>query len=416
MRPLMSWIVAKLALPMTRLSIMRPATATTTCFGSISSFDFPSHALCRSAARCSRVKSLGKAAPRFLSSESLARRSAMIWFSSSLFVILSAAKNLLLCLRCTTLRRDLPRSGYWTRSEQFSLFEESLHLFLAFDSSRHIRCFFEMHQPIDLVHFGESIGEFLLVFVNTTLQVTVLNTLLQTRGDEIVEVAVEHPLRVAFLDAGAQVLDARLVEHVAANLVPPLDVGLRGLELVAVGLELAQFQLVQARFQHRHGFRAVAVLRAIILALYHDASGQMRDAHRRVGLVDVLTARAGCAVGVDAQIGGIHFHLDVLVHLGIDENAREGSVAARVRIERRLAHQAVHAVLGAQVPVRVAAADLERGALDAGDLARGLLEHLHAVALAVAVLGVHALQHLRPILRLGAAGARLDVHEADAGA
>jgi len=46
--------------------------------------------------------------------------------------------------------------------------------------------------------------------------------------------------------SGAQVLDARLVEHVGANLMSPLDVGLGGLELVAVGLELAQFQLVQA--------------------------------------------------------------------------------------------------------------------------------------------------------------------------
>src|SRR6267154_4030321 len=306
MRPLMSWIVAKLALPMTRLSIMRPAMVAFTAFGSISSLDFSSQAWCKSAARCSRGKSFGNATPRRRSSASLARRSAMIWFSSSFVVILSAQDD-------------------------------------------------------------------------------TLNALLEARGDEIVEVAVEHPLRVALLHAGTQVLDARLVEHVGANLVPPLDIGLGGLELVAVGLVLAQFQLVQARFQHRHGLRAVAVLRAIILALYHDACRQMRDAHRRIGLVDVLATRARRAVGIDAQVRGIDRDFDVLVHLGIDEHAREGRVAARVRIERGLAHQAVHAVLGAQVPVGVAAADLERSALDAGDLARRLLEHLHAVAHAVAV-------------------------------
>src|SRR2546429_5965760 len=171
MRPLMSCTVAKLAFPMMRLSIMRPATATTSCFGSISSFDFPSHALCRSAARCSRRKSLGKAAPRFLSSASLARRSAMIWFSSSLFVILSAAKNLLLCLRCTTLAEIFPGRVTGLDQSNFLYSKQSLYLFLAFDGSRHNRCFFEMHQPIDLVHFGESGGKFLLVFVNTTLQV-----------------------------------------------------------------------------------------------------------------------------------------------------------------------------------------------------------------------------------------------------
>src|SRR2546421_4502944 len=269
MRPLMSWIVAKLALPMTRLSIMRPATATMTCFGSISSFDFAPHVPCRSAARCSRTKSLGKAAPRFLSSASLARRSAMIWFSSC---------------------------GGWSA-------------------------------------------------------VVTLNTLLQARADEIVEVAVEHPLCVAFLDAGAQVLDARLIEHVGADLVSPLDVGLGGLELVAVGLELAQFQVVEARFQHRHGFRAVAVLRAIILALYHDARRQMRDAHRRVGLVDVLASGSRRAVGIDAQIGGIDLDLDVFVDLRIDEDAREGGVAARGRIEKGLSPPAGAARFQGAVPL-----------------------------------------------------------------
>src|SRR5882672_3752456 len=70
---------------------------------------------------------------------------------------------------------------------------------------------------------------------------------------------------------------------------------------------------------------------------------------------------------------------------GVHEHARERRVPAGVRIERRLAHQAMHAALGAQMAVGVAAADLEGRALDAGDLARRLLEHVDAVALAVAV-------------------------------
>ena len=43
-----------------------------------------------------------------------------------------------------------------------------------------------------------------------------------------------------------------------------------------------------------------------------------------------------------------------------------------------------------------------------------LLEHLDRVALALAVAQVHAQQHRRPVLRLGAAAARLDVDEAGA--
>ena len=56
---------------------------------------------------------------------------------------------------------------------------------------------------------------------------------LQAGLDELVEVAVEHLLRVAALDAGAQVLDAALVEHVVADLAAPADVGLGRFDRVA---------------------------------------------------------------------------------------------------------------------------------------------------------------------------------------
>jgi len=72
----MSCKVAKLALPMRRLSIMRPATAAFTALGSISSLDFPPQAWCKSVARCSGGSRSGRRTPRFLSSASFARRSA----------------------------------------------------------------------------------------------------------------------------------------------------------------------------------------------------------------------------------------------------------------------------------------------------------------------------------------------------
>src|SRR3546814_206006 len=49
---------------------------------------------------------------------------------------------------------------------------------------------------------------------------------LQARLDEFVQVTVENFLRIRALDAGAQVLDAALVEHVVADLAAPADVGL----------------------------------------------------------------------------------------------------------------------------------------------------------------------------------------------
>jgi len=124
--------------------------------------------------------------------------------------------------------------------------------------------------------------------------------------------------------------------------VPPADVGLRLLELLLLGLALAQLQLVEPRLEHRHRLGAVAVLRAIVLALDHDAARRVGDAHRGVGLVDVLAAGAGCPERVDADVGGVDLDLDRLVDLGIDEDARERGVPPRVGVEGALAHQAVH--------------------------------------------------------------------------
>ncbi len=191
----------------------------------------------------------------------------------------------------------------------------------------------------------------------------------------------------------------------------PAHIGLGRFELVGLGLALAHLVFVQARLQHRHRLGAVAVLRAVVLALHDDAGRDMRDPHRRIGLVDVLAARAGSAIGIDAQVRRIDLDLERVVDLRIDEHRRERGVPAARRIERRLAHQPVHAGLGTQIAERVFALDLDRGALDAGDVALGFFQHFGLEALALAVLQVLAQQHRGPVARLGTAGARLDVDE-----
>ena len=64
----------------------------------------------------------------------------------------------------------------------------------------------------------------------------------------------------------------------------------------------------------------VGVLRAAILTFGHDAGRNMRDAHGRVGLVDMLPTGPGGAVGIDTQISRVkvditnsvsYTHLDV---------------------------------------------------------------------------------------------------------
>ena len=44
------------------------------------------------------------------------------------------------------------------------------------------------------------------------------DALLQAGFDELIQIAVEHALCIADFDVGAQILDARLVQYVGANL------------------------------------------------------------------------------------------------------------------------------------------------------------------------------------------------------
>ena len=106
---------------------------------------------------------------------------------------------------------------------------------------------------------------------------------------------------------------------------------------------------------------------------------------------------------------------DAVVDHRIDVDARERRVAARVGIERRDAHQPVHAVLGLEPAVGVAALDLDGRRLDAGLLALGLFEILDLVAVLLGPARVHAQQHVGPVLALGAAGAGMDLEIAVVG-
>src|SRR5690606_12637671 len=131
-----------------------------------------------------------------------------------------------------------------------------------------------------------------------------------------------------------------------------------------------ELRLVQRRAQHLHRGRLVLELAALVLTRHDDAGRQVRDAYRGARLVDVLAARARGAVHVDAQVALVDVDLDRVIDDGIDEHAGERGVTPALRIERRDAHQAVHALLGLQVAVRILTGDLERRALDAGLFAR----------------------------------------------
>ena len=71
----------------------------------------------------------------------------------------------------------------------------------------------------------------------------------------------------------------------------------------------------------------------------------------------------------------------------------------------------MHAGFGPQPAVGVIALDLHGRAFHAGDFAGIRIDHFRGEAARGSPAQVHAQQHLRPVLRLSAAGTRLDVEE-----
>ncbi len=81
---------------------------------------------------------------------------------------------------------------------------------------------------------------------------------------------------------------------------------------------------------------------------------------------------------------------------------------ARVGIEGRDPHQPVHARLGLEPAIGVSALDEHGRRLDAGLFAIMLADDLDLVVAAFRPAHIHALEHLRPVLALGAAGAGMN--------
>ena len=76
-------------------------------------------------------------------------------------------------------------------------------------------------------------------------------------------------------------------------------------------------------------------------------------------------------------------------------------------IKGRNAHQPVHAALGFEIAIGVIARNLERDGLDARLVALQHVQLAHGKPHALAKAGIHAVEHLRPVLGLRAARARV---------
>ena len=180
--------------------------------------------------------------------------------------------------------------------------------------------------------------------------------------------------------------------------------------LGALGRPLGFLGLVQARPQHPVGLGAVLVLGLLVLARDHQAGRHVRQAHRGVGGVDALPARARRPVHVDADVLRADLHLR-LRHLREHRNGHRRGVDAALRLGHRYALHAVHAALPAQVVEHVGAGDRERQLAETADLGRAGGDHLHLPAPGVRIAAVHPVQVGGEQRRLAAAGAGTDLHD-----
>ena len=191
----------------------------------------------------------------------------------------------------------------------------------------------------------------------------------------------------------------------------PADVALGLVRLLGLRLPLLQLQFVQAGAQNLPRLRPVAVLGAIVLALDDDTGRLVGQADGAVGLVDMLAAGAGSPVGIDPDLRLVDLDLDIVVDDRIDPGRGEAGVAAGARIVGRNADETVNAALRLQPAIGVFAVDAQGRRLDTRLFAQAFFKPFDLVVVCFGPPGVHADQHLRPVLALGASGAGMDFEE-----
>ena len=125
----------------------------------------------------------------------------------------------------------------------------------------------------------------------------------------------------------------------------------------------------------------------------------------------MLPAGARRAVVLHPDLVPVELDLGIVLDLGHHLDERERGLAALLRVVWADADQPVHATLRSQPAVGAPPVDAERDALEAGLLALRLVDHLGGEAMALGPAQEHPEEHLRPVGRLGPAGARADRHE-----
>ena len=158
------------------------------------------------------------------------------------------------------------------------------------------------------------------------------------------------------------------------------------------GLGFAFLRVVQAGGEDFHRLRFVGVLAAAVLAFDHHAGGQVGDTDGGVGFVDVLAAGAGCAEGVDAQVGRVQLDVFEFVRFRHDGDGAGGGVDTALAFGGRDALHAVAAGFKFQTAVCAQADNAGDDFFIAAQLAFVGGNDFDLPAVALGVAAVHAQQ------------------------
>ena len=178
------------------------------------------------------------------------------------------------------------------------------------------------------------------------------------RKAQIIQIAFEHRCQLVQGQVDAVIGDPPLRKIVGAN---PLAAISRSDQTASGGgltrFAFAPFAVTQTGCQDLHRAVFVAMLRAIVLTFNDKPGGQVGDAHRAIGLVNVLTAGAGGPKRIDPQIFGVDFELFACVGFGQHRNRARRGVNATLRFGFRDPLHTVPATLELQAAIDVVALD-----------------------------------------------------------
>ena len=177
---------------------------------------------------------------------------------------------------------------------------------------------------------------------------------------------------------------------VGANALGAVASAYLALAVLSGGSTLLLLRLFQnAGTQHAQAFFAVLQLGFFVLALRHNAGGDMRHAHCGLGFINILATSTACAVGIDAQISGVNFYVHFL---GLRQHSHSNSGGMNAALGFGFGHAlyAMHAAFKLHAAVHSIAVDLENNFLKATQLGGAGVHNLHLPATGFGVAQVHS--------------------------